>query len=164
MPSTQQVIDISRLPSSLEFLTFTLGQEEYGIDLLKVQELRGYEAVTQLANAPAYLKGVLNLRGTIVPIVDLRIKFDLGEPAYNQFTVVIVLNLCGRVMGVVVDSVSDVVAMTAEQVKPAPQMKAIATTDYLLGLGTIDDRMLILLDIDKLMNADELGIVEKFAA
>lgn len=162
MHSQQQAVDMSLAP--LEFLTFTLGQEEYGIDLQKVQELRGYETVTYLANAPAYLKGVLNLRGIIVPIVDMRIKFDLGEPSYDQFTVVIVLNIRGRIMGIVVDSVSDVVAMTAEQIKPAPHMGAIVATDYLLGLGTIDERMLILLDIDKLMNSDELGLVEKFAA
>lgn len=162
MHSPQQV-PASRL-SSLEFLAFNLGQEEYGIDLHKVQELRGYGTVTHLANAPDYLKGVMNLRGTILPIIDMRIKFNLGAPTYDQFTVVIVLNIGGRVMGLVVDSVSDVVTLEGDQVKPAPHMGAVVATDYLLGMGAIDDRMLILLDIDKLMNSDELGLLEKLAA
>lgn len=152
------------LASEQEFLAFTLGQEEYGIDLRNVQELRGYETVTHLANAPDYLKGVLNLRGTIVPIMDMRIKFRLGEPVYDQFTVVIVLNIHGRILGIVVDSVSDVVTLTPEQMKAPPQMGCMIATDYLLGLGALDERMLILLDIDKLMNADELGLIEKLAA
>lgn len=164
MHSAQQVPAVASHSSSLEFLAFNLGQEEYGIDLHKVQELRGYGTVTHLANAPEYLKGVMNLRGTIVPIVDMRIKFNLGAPTYDQFTVVIVLNIGERVMGLVVDSVSDVVALTEDQVKPAPQLGAIVATDYLLGMGAFDDRMLILLDIDKLMNSDELGLLEKLAA
>ena len=93
-------------PASREFLAFKLGAEEYGIDILKVQEIRGYEAVTRIANAPEFLKGVVNLRGIIVPIVDMRIRFNLGEPGYDQFTVVIILNIAGRVVGMVVDSVT----------------------------------------------------------
>src|SRR3978361_16271 len=130
-----------------EFLAFTLGSEEYGIDILKVQEIRGYENVTRIANAPEFIKGVINLRGIIVPIVDMRIKFKLGEPTYDQFTVVIILNITGRVMGMVVDSVSDVIALSPGQVKAAPEMGAALNTDYLIGLGTIDERMLILVDI-----------------
>src|SRR5687767_11450234 len=148
----------------LEFLSFTLGQEEYGIDIQKVQELRGYDAVTRIANAPEYIKGVVNLRGIIVPIIDMRIKFQLGAPTYDQFTVVIVLNIGGRVVGMVVDSVSDVITLSAEQIKPAPEMGAVLDTDYLIGLGTLDERMLILVDIDKLMSSDEMGLVEKIAA
>ena len=147
-----------------EFLAFTLGKEEYGIDILKVQEIRGYEAVTRIANAPAFIKGVVNLRGIIVPIVDMRIKFNLGEPTYDQFTVVIILNIGGRVMGMVVDSVSDVITLSAEQVKPAPEMGTAFNTDYLIGLGTLDERMLILIDIDKLMSSDEMGLMEHIAA
>ena len=146
-----------------EFLAFTLGKEEYGIDILKVQEIRGYEAVTRIANAPEFIKGVVNLRGIIVPIVDMRIKFNLGEPTYDQFTVVIILNIGGRVMGMVVDSVSDVITLTAEQVKPAPEMGSAFDTDYLIGLGTLDERMLILIDIDKLMSSDEMGLMENVA-
>jgi purine-binding chemotaxis protein CheW len=148
----------------LEVVTFTLGQEEYGIDIQKVQELRGYDAVTRIANAPEYIKGVVNLRGIIVPIIDMRIKFQLGEPTYDQFTVVIVLNIGGRVVGMVVDSVSDVITLSAEQIKPAPEMGAVLDTDYLIGLGTLDERMLILVDIDKLMSSDDMGLVEKIAA
>lgn len=147
-----------------EFLAFTLGKEEYGIDILKVQEIRGYEAVTRIANAPEFIKGVVNLRGIIVPIVDMRIKFNLGEPTYDQFTVVIILNIGGRVMGMVVDSVSDVITLSADQVKPAPEMGTAFNTDYLIGLGTLDERMLILIDIDKLMSSSEMGLIEKIAA
>ena len=147
-----------------EFLAFTLGKEEYGIDILKVQEIRGYEAVTRIANAPEFVKGVVNLRGIIVPIVDMRIKFNLGEPTYDQFTVVIILNIGGRVMGMVVDSVSDVITLSAEQIKPAPEMGTAFNTDYLIGLGTLDERMLILIDIDKLMSSAEMGLIEKIAA
>jgi purine-binding chemotaxis protein CheW len=147
-----------------EFLAFTLGKEEYGIDILKVQEIRGYEAVTRIANAPEFVKGVVNLRGIIVPIVDMRIKFNLGEPTYDQFTVVIILNISGRVMGMVVDSVSDVITLLAEQIKPAPEMGTAFNTDYLIGLGTLDERMLILIDIDKLMSSSEMGLIEKIAA
>ena len=147
-----------------EFLAFTLGKEEYGIDILKVQEIRGYEAVTRIANAPEFIKGVVNLRGIIVPIVDMRIKFNLGEPTYDQFTVVIILNIGGRVMGMVVDSVSDVITLSPEQVKPAPEMGTAFNTDYLIGLGTLDERMLILIDIDKLMSSSEMGLIEKIAA
>jgi purine-binding chemotaxis protein CheW len=148
----------------LEFLAFTLGQEEYGVDIQKVQELRGYDAVTRIANAPEHIKGVVNLRGIIVPIIDMRIKFNLGTPTYDQFTVVIILNIASRVMGMVVDSVSDVITLSPEQVKPAPEMGAVLDADYLIGLGTLDDRMLILVDLEKLMTSEDMGLVEKLAA
>ncbi|WP_229425453.1 MULTISPECIES: chemotaxis protein CheW [unclassified Massilia] len=144
----------------LEALAFKLGNEEYGIKILKVQEIRGYEAVTRIASAPEHVKGVVNLRGTIVPIVDMRIKFKLGEPTYNQFTVVIILNIQDRVVGMVVDAVSDVISLTAEQIKPAPDMGGALNTDYLLGLGTVDERMIILVDIDRLMTSEEMGVIE----
>jgi len=143
----------------LEFLTFTLGKEEYGIDIQSVQELRSYETVTQMANAPAHIKGVVNLRGVIVPIIDMRIKFGLGNATYDQFTVVIILNVYGSTLGIVVDSVSDVIVLTDEQIKPAPQMGAAIATDYMTGLGTLDERMLILVDIEKLMSGPEMGLV-----
>lgn len=147
-----------------EFLAFTMGQEEYGLDILRVQEIRGYEAVTKLANAPDYFKGVVNLRGIIVPVIDMRIRFNLGTPTYDEFTIVIVLNISGKVMGMVVDSVSDVTTLTAEQIRPAPDMGSAMNTDYLIGLGTLDERLLILIDIDKLMSSEEIGLVAKLAA
>ncbi|RBA24875.1 chemotaxis protein CheW [Herminiimonas fonticola] len=150
--------------SGNEVLAFTLGQEEYGIDILKVQEIRGYDAVTKIANAPEFIKGVINLRGVIVPIVDMRIMFNLGEPSYDQFTVVIILNMGNRVVGMVVDSVSDVITLSAEQIKPAPEMGTTMKSDYLLGLGTIEERMLILVDIDLLMSSSDMGLIEKIAA
>ena len=154
----------SSAPKALEFLSFTLGHEEYGIDIQKVQELRGYDAVTRIANAPEHIKGVVNLRGIIVPIIDMRIKFNLGTPVYDQFTVVIILNIAHRVMGMVVDSVSDVITLKAEQIKPAPTMGSALDTEYLMGLGTIEERMLILIDLDRLMSSDEMGLIEKTLA
>ncbi len=147
-----------------EFLTFTLGPEEYGIDILKVQEIRGYDAVTTIANTPEFIKGVINLRGIIVPIVDMRIKFKLEKVTYDQLTVVIILNLASRVVGMVVDGVSDVIALTPEQIKPAPKFGATLETQYLMGLGTVDERMLILVDIEKLMNSSDMELVDKIAA
>jgi purine-binding chemotaxis protein CheW len=144
-------------------LAFTLGQEEYGIDILKVQEIRGYEAVTRIANAPEFIKGVVNLRGTIVPIVDLRIKFQVGDPSYNALTVVIILNILGRVMGMVVDTVSDVVTLSAEHIKPPPEMGSTFNSDYLIGLGTHEERMLILVDIAQLMTSQEMGLFDTAA-
>jgi len=148
-----------------EYLTFTLGKEAYGIDILKVQEIRSYGAVTRIANAPEFIKGVVNLRGIIVPILDMRIKFDLGEARYDLFTVVIILNVAARVVGMVVDSVSDVIQLTAEQIRPAPDF-ASTTFDvrYITGLGTIDERMLILVDIEKLMSGADMALVERLAA
>ncbi|MDA8413857.1 MAG: chemotaxis protein CheW [Desulfobacteraceae bacterium] len=144
-----------------EYLTFTLGNEEYGIDILKVQEIRGYDPVTHIANAPEFIKGVINLRGVIVPIVDMRIKFKVGEPTYHEFTVVIIMNVLGRIIGMVVDGVSDVVALKAEQIKPAPEMGAALNTDYITGLGTVDDQMLILVDIEKLMSSEEMQVMDQ---
>ncbi len=147
-----------------EYLAFTLGQEEYGIDIQKVSEIRSYETPTRIANAPAFVKGVVNLRGIIVPIVDMRIKFNLGTPSYDQFTVVIILNIGHRVVGMVVDRVSDVTTLQPEQIKPAPDMAGTLTTDYVIGLGTLDERMLILIDIDLLMSSPEMGLIERLAA
>jgi purine-binding chemotaxis protein CheW len=149
--------------STSEFLAFKLGQEEYGIDILKVQEIRGYENVTRMANSPEFIKGIVNLRGTIVPIIDMRIKFKLGEPVYDQFTVVIILNVANIVVGMVVDSVSDVTTLKHEQIKPAPAMGTTLDTSYLLGIGTVDDRMLILVDIDKLMSSIGIGLIKKLS-
>ena len=161
---TQTSMHTSDKGGADEFLAFTLGGEEYGINILRVQEIRGYEPVTRIANAPAFIKGVVNLRGTIVPIVDMRIKLSLGTPTYDQLTVVIILNLAGRVVGMVVDSVSDVTTLSAEQVKPSPEIGTSFDSDYLIGLGTLGDRMLILVDIDKLMTSAEMGLIEKIAA
>jgi len=161
---TQNSMQAAGDDAGKEFLAFTLGREEYGIDILRVQEIRGYETVTRIANAPDFIKGVVNLRGTIIPIVDMRIKFNLGTPTYDQFTVVIILNIAGRVVGMVVDSVSDVTTLAPEQVRPAPEISTVFDTDYLIGLGTIDERMLILVDIDKLMSSSEMGLIEKIAA
>jgi purine-binding chemotaxis protein CheW len=148
---------------AVEVLTFTLRKEAYGISILKVQEIRGYDAVTRIANAPDYIKGVMNLRGIIVPVVDMRIRFNLASVTYDQFTVVIILNIGHQVIGMVVDSVSDVLTLVPAQVKPAPALGTALNTEYLIGLATVDDRMVILVDIDHLMTA-EVGFTEKLAA
>ncbi len=143
-----------------EYLTFTLGQEEYGIDILKVQEIRGYEQPTRIANTPPFLKGVINLRGVIVPIVDLRIKFNLGEPTYDQFTVVIILNVAERVVGIVVDGVSDVIELNSDNLRPAPTFSSTLDTRYILGLGAVDERMIIVVDIERLMCSPEMALMD----
>ncbi|MBP6900732.1 MAG: chemotaxis protein CheW [Burkholderiaceae bacterium] len=143
-----------------EFLSFRLGAEEYGIDILRVQEIRSYEAPTRIANAPDFLKGVVNLRGVIVPIVDLRLKLGCGSAEYNDFTVVIVLNVHGRVVGAVVDSVSDVLALHGEQIREAPALGASAVdTSYITGIGSVAERMLILMDIQALMSSPDMGLI-----
>lgn len=141
-----------------ELLTFTLGAEEYAIDILKVQEIRGYEEPTRIANSPPFIKGVVNLRGTIVPIVDMRLRFGCSSAEYNSFTVVIILNVKNRVVGVVVDSVSDVLEMPSEAVKPAPEIHSAVDAKFIMGIGNVAERMLILLDIESLISSPELGL------
>ena len=150
-----------------EVLSFKLGAEEYGIDILRVQEIRGYEAPTRVANAPEFIKGVVNLRGVIVPVVDMRVRFGLADVQYNSFTVVIVLNVAGRTVGMVVDSVSDVLELEPGQVKPAPDFNAAIDASYITGLGTVrhgdEERMLILMDIEALMRSPEMGLIDQSA-
>jgi len=134
-----------------EYLTFRLGAEEYALEILKVQEIRNYETATAIANAPTFIKGVINLRGVIVPIADLRILLGLPSAEYTAFTVVIVLNLANATVGVVVDAVSDVVALQAQQIRPAPEFSGNVDTRYVTGLGTLEDRMLIIADIERLL-------------
>ena len=147
-----------------EYLSFRLGGEEYGIDILRVQEIRSYEAPTRIANAPNFIKGVVNLRGVIVPIVDLRLKLGCETAEYTEFTVVIVLNVRGRVIGAVVDSVSDVLALGADSIKPAPEKNATIDAGYIKGMGCIKsgdvERMLILTDIEALMGSAEMGLMD----
>lgn len=141
-----------------EYLTFRLGGEEYGIDILKVQEIRSYEAPTRIANAPAFIKGVVNLRGVIVPIVDLRLRFGTEQCEYNAFTVTVVLHVAGRVVGAVVDSVSDVLGIAPESIRPAPEIGSVVDAACIVGLASLADRMLILLDIEKLMSSADMGL------
>jgi len=143
-----------------ELLVFTLGEEQYGIDILKVQEIRGYEAVTRIAGAPAFIKGVVNLRGSIVPIVDMRIKFDLGDASYTPFTVVIILNVLARTVGIVVDGVSDVIQLKPDAIRPAPEFGAAVDTAYILGLSEVGDSMVIVMDIERLMSSAEMSLMD----
>jgi len=147
-----------------EFLSFRLGSEEYGIDILRVQEIRSYEAPTRIANVPHFIKGVVNLRGVIVPIVDLRLKLACETAEYTDFTVVIVLNVRKRVIGVVVDSVSDVLGLSADDIKPAPEMNSSVDPSFITGIGCVNsgdvERMLILTDIEALMGSAQMGLME----
>jgi len=149
--------------NSREMLVFRLGGEEYGVDILKVQEIRGYEKVTPIPRSPDFLKGVVNLRGSIVPVIDLRIKFGMPNPAYDSFTVVIVLRIAGRIVGAVVDAVSDVVQLAPGEIKAAPRLGSIVDSSYLSGVATQDDRMILALDIEKLLSAGELDLLGEAA-
>ncbi|PKO64465.1 MAG: chemotaxis protein CheW [Betaproteobacteria bacterium HGW-Betaproteobacteria-16] len=146
--------------AAAEFLTFRLGAEEYGIDILRVQEIRSYEEPTRIANAPHFIKGVVNLRGVIVPVVDLRIKLGCEKVEYNGFTVVIVLNVRGRVVGAVVDSVSDVLELAGDLIKPAPEMNTTVDTGFITGIASVGERMLILMDIEALMSSADMGLMD----
>ncbi|NRF68045.1 chemotaxis protein CheW [Aquincola sp. S2] len=147
-----------------EVLSFKLGAEEYGIDILKVQEIRGYEQPTRIANTPGFMKGVVNLRGVIVPIVDMRVRFALADVRYDAFTVVIILNIAGRTIGIVVDSVSDVLELRIDQIKPAPEFNGQIDSTYITGLGTVKtgdvERMLILMDIEQMLSSAEMGLMD----
>jgi len=143
-----------------EFLTFRLGAEEYGIEILKVQEIRGWEVPTAIAGTPEFIKGVINLRGTIVPIVDLRLKFGLEKANYDEFTVVIILSVARRVVGIVVDAVSDVVTLAPQEIRPAPEFGAAVDARFITGLGTLGERMLVLADIERLMTSRDMQLVE----
>jgi purine-binding chemotaxis protein CheW len=147
-----------------EFLSFKLGAEEYCLDILNVQEIRGYDTVTSIANTPDFIKGVINLRGNIVPIVDMRIKFRLSEARYDATTIVIILNLNRKMIGIVVDSVSDVIALPLDAIREAPRFGSAINTEFISGMATVDDRMLIVVDIHKLMSSEDLQLIEQVSA
>ena len=149
---------------SREMLVFRLGNEEYGVDILKVQEIRGYEKVTPIPRSPDYLKGVVNLRGTIVPVIDLRLKFGMADPAYDSLTVVIVLRIAGRIIGAVVDGVSDVVGLAANEIREAPKLGAMVDSSYLSGVATQGTRMILALDSEKLLSAGEMDLLGEAAS
>ncbi|MEI2606302.1 chemotaxis protein CheW [Erwinia aphidicola] len=142
-----------------KYLVFRLGNEEYGIDILKVQEIRGCDRVTRIPNVPDFMTGVTNLRGVIVPIVDLRTRFELPVVAEDDRAVVIVLNLKERVMGIVVDGVADVLSLNDSQIKPTPDVSSVMTSRYLAGLGVLDKRMVILVNIEMLLSREEMQVV-----
>lgn len=147
--------------ASRELLTFTLGAEHYGLDILKVQEIRGYEPPTRIAAAPEFIRGVINLRGHIVPVIDLRLKLGLAEARLDATTVVIILNVLGRVVGVVVDGVSDVVSLPAEAIRPAPEFGSALDTRFILGLASVEAGLLIVIDIERLMGSRDMALVDE---
>ncbi len=141
-----------------QYLTLRLGDEDYAIDIMRVQEIRSYEEPTRMANSPIFIKGVINLRGVIVPIVDLRMKLNISKVEYNEFTVVIILNVRGSIVGAVVDAVSDVVTLDAKNIKPAPQFESAIDSRFILGLAQVGERMLIVMNMEALLNNAELGM------
>jgi len=155
--------DRSAVAESGQFLTLKLGTEEYALDILRVQEIRSYEEPTRMVNAPSFVKGVINLRGVIVPIVDLRLKLRLDSFEYNEFTVVIILNVRGTVIGAVVDAVSDVVTLSSEVIKPSPQFDTAIDGRFITGLASLGDRMLIVMNIEALMSNAEMGMLASVA-
>ena len=157
-------VDSALEEAGSEFLTFRLGAEEYGIDILRVNEIRGWEVPTAIAGTPQFIKGVINLRGTIVPIIDMRLKFRLDSAQYNDFTVVIILRVARRVVGIVVDAVSDVITLAPQQIRPAPDFGAALDTRFITGLGTVDERMLILVDIERLLTSEDMQLVQQVSA
>lgn len=142
-----------------ECLTFRLGEEEYGIDILRVQEIRSYEQPTRIAHAPSYIKGVIDLRGVIVPIVDLRLKLNCEQAEYTSFTVVIILNVGATVLGAVVDAVADVVRLPPDALKPAPQLQSQVDNAFIKGIAKLDERMLIVVDIAALLGSADMGLL-----
>ena len=144
-----------------QFVTFSLADEEYGVDIMKVQEIIGYQGFTKIPNLPPFIKGVLNLRGTVVPVLDLRAKFVLEEKEYNKFTVIILLTVLGRIMGMIVDSISDVVSFSDEEMEDTPNFGSQIHTKFIKGMGKKDGNFVILLDIDKVMNEQDLEAIDE---
>lgn len=147
-----------------QYLTFTLGNEDYGVEILKVQEIKGYSGITPVPNSPPWMKGVMNLRGTVVPVVDLRTTFSMEEREYNRFTVIILVSIGARIVGLVVDAVSDVLDVPADQVRPAPDMGARVDVRFILGMATVGEKLVVLLDMEKLLGSDGITMLEQAAA
>ncbi|NUO73314.1 MAG: purine-binding chemotaxis protein CheW [Frateuria sp.] len=145
---------------TVQQLTISLGNEEYGIDILAVREIRGWTPVTRIPQAPSYVLGVLNLRGAIVPVLDLRLRFGLARGEYSATTVTVVVTVAGRLFGGVVDAVSDVLDVEADQIRPVPDMGTTVDTEYLKGLTAVGERMVLLLDVDKLLQPQDAQMLE----
>ena len=152
--------------NSEQYLTFILAGEEYGVDILRVQEIKGWETATEIPNTPDYIRGVINLRGTIVPVIDLRTRFSMESDDYSKTTVVIVLKVYGkdkqeRTMGFVVDAVSDVYDLPTSELKAPPDFGGNVSTDFIRGMATINEKMIILLDIDHLVDVEEVDLTSQ---
>jgi purine-binding chemotaxis protein CheW len=143
-----------------QFVTFTLAEEEYGVDIMKVQEIIGYRGFTKIPNVSQFIKGVLNLRGTVVPVVDLRLKFNMEEKEYDQYTVIMIVEVAGRIMGIIVDAVSDVVSLGDDEIQPTPRFSSAISTEFIKGMGKKEEKFIILLDINKVLSDQELEEVD----
>ncbi|MBN2299171.1 MAG: purine-binding chemotaxis protein CheW [Deltaproteobacteria bacterium] len=143
-----------------QYVTFLLGDETYGISILKLNEIIAYQDCTTIPNVPNFIKGVLNLRGIVVPVIDLRERFSMETKTYDQFTVIMILDVSGRIMGLIVDAVSDVITLNKENIKPRPSFSAGISTHFIQGMGVKDNKFIILLDVDRLLSDEELNLVD----
>lgn len=143
-----------------QFVTFALGEEEFGIEVLKVQEIIGYQGLAKVPNVPAFVRGVINLRGLVVPVVDLRLKFNMDERDYDKFTVILILEVDERVVGVIVDSVSDVVNLSSDEIQETPDFSSGIKVDCISGMGRRGEKLIIMLDIDQVLGSDDLGLLD----
>ena len=162
MESIMQAIDTAPAQASYtagiqQYLSFALGDEQYGIDILRVQEIKGYSGITPIPNTPAHIRGVMNLRGTVIPVVDLRAKFHLETRAYDKFTVIIVVTVGARIIGLVVDGVSDVLDISRSEIRPAPELGQADNTRFISGMVHVGERLVVLLDIAMLLAEDSLA-------
>ncbi len=147
-----------------QYLTFALGEEEYGIEILKVQEIKGYSGITPIPNTPPHIRGVMNLRGTVVPVVDLRIKFGREGRDYSKFTVIVVVKVGEKIVGLVVDAVSDVLDIPSSEIRPTPDLGGRTDTRFISGMAPTNDKLVVLLDIDRLLEDEEIATIGELAS
>jgi len=148
---------------SSQFVTFALGEQTYGVSILKLNEIIAYQKLTTLPNLPVFIKGVLNLRGSVIPVIDLRERFNMEPKAYDQLTVIIVLEISGQTMSVIVDSVSDVITLQSDAIKPRPHFSTGISTDFIQGMGVKDDKFIIILDVEKVLEAEDLSTLRRLS-
>ena len=139
-----------------QFVTFSIGEETYGVEVLRVQEIIGMTQITPVPNSVSFMKGVINLRGAVVPVVDMRVKFGMAERSYDAFTVIIIVEVKGRLIGMIVDTVSDVANIPVDTIQDTPHFTAKIETDFIKGIGQLDSRLVIILDVERIMSADEM--------
>ena len=155
MEELEQAIEIT---TGDQFVTFKLEDEEYGIEILKVHEIIGYQGFAKVPNVPCFIKGVLNLRGSVVPVIDMRLKFNMAEKAYDNYTVIVILEVQERIIGAIVDAVSDVVALSPKEIQDTPDFSSGVRVDFIKGLGRKDEKLIIMLDIDRILGEQEFDL------
>lgn len=154
------IVKHQQTQESNQFLTFRLDEQEYGLELFKIQEIRGYAPVTPIPNVPAHVRGVMNLRGTVLPVVDLRMKFRLPPIEYNKFTVIVIAVVAGKMVGLLVDAVSDVLNVSPDQLRAAPDFGAAVDTQFINGVFQTRDHLAVALNLERLLSETELAVSE----